>query len=242
MNVPVPRPLPSQPALALWWASFHARRMLQRPATLLWLLGGVGFLVLPRLLGAASAEATAGATLALLPFFAMFFGTGGLRQEVEDQTLTYAFVRPLGRGYIWIAHVLAATCVVAIPIAAGSLAGGGDVLGILRTLSAALLGALAYTAVFGVFALLMRRPTLVGLVFVLGWEQVVGSVPGFLSRLTLLAHVRGLAHVSLQEGVFANWYTAPPWWASLSVLVGVTAVAFAFGSLWVSRRELVVPK
>jgi len=99
--------------------------------------------------------------------------------------------------------------------------------------------------VFAAIGLVMRRPTLAGFALV-GWEQGVGAVPGFLSRLTLQAHVRGLAGLSPRGGPLAALHRAAPWgarwWASLVVLLGVVGICVGLAAWWLRRRELVVPK
>ncbi|MBP7292199.1 MAG: hypothetical protein KBB21_36570, partial [Nannocystaceae bacterium] len=77
---------------------------------------------------------------------------------------------------------------------------------------------------------------------VLVWDQIVGGVPGFLSRLTLRAHVHGLLGVHPASSWLRPNVEPPTWWISLPTLVLVTAAALALGRWWVNHRELVVPK
>lgn len=238
-----PPPLPPQFRLAAWWAAFHVGRALRRPATILWIAAVVVLSAALRLFGELPAAGLADLQLTLvLPMFAMFFGSGGLREEVEDQTLTYAFVRPLARPFIYGARTLAAAIVALAPVVVGLALALAHPVDAPRWLGVAILAGLAYTAIFATLGLVMRRPTLVGLVLVLGWEQGVGSVPGFLSRLTLQAHVRGLAGLSPRGGPLAMLHQPPAWWASAAVLVGVVVLAGGLGAWWVRHRELVVPK
>jgi len=238
-----PRVLPvSQLSLAWFWTRFHTLRALRKPATTLAIAGVVVMGLSLRVAGVAPASGIVEFYLTLvLPLFAMFFGSGGLREEVEDQTLTYAFVRPIARGWVFAARTAAAAFVALVPVAIGLVIAFDGPLVLLRNLAIAVLGAIAYTAVFAVVGLVMRRPTLLGLGIV-AWEQVVGTVPGFLSRLTLRAHLRGLMELGGGDGLLGRLYRPPPWWASLPTLLIVTALVLAFGAWWVSRRELVVPK
>ncbi len=237
------RALPPQFPLALYWAGFHVGRALRRPATVLWCAAAVLLAAALRFGGDMPGDVLADLELTLvLPLFAMFFGSGGLREEVEDQTLTYAFVRPLARRWVYLARTGAAAFVATAPVLVALALAVRDPMDALRWLGVAVLAGLAYTSVFAAIGLVMRRPTLVGLALVLGWEQGVGAVPGFLSRLTLQAHVRGLAGLSPRGGPLAALHEAPPWWASLAVMVTVLAICVGLASWWVSRRELVVPK
>lgn len=239
---PSARPLPAQVSLVLFWARFHAVRTLRRPASTLWVLASVLIVVSLRLFGSSSARDLVDFEVTLImPLLAMLFGSGGLREEVEDQTLTYAFVRPFDRGGVFVARTLAACAVVCAPVLLGVAIAANDPVDVARDLAVAVLGAAAYTSVFAVLGLVLRHPTLIGL-GVLAWEQVVGGVPGFLSRLTLRAHLRGLLELDSGAGLFSSMFRAPAWWVSLPILIGVTALALAGGVWWVRHRELVVPK
>lgn len=232
--------LPPQLPLAIFWARFHAVRALRRPATVLWLLALTIIAVSLRIAGSSRVVVDFEIGLAL-PLLALFFGSGGLREEVEDQTLTYAFVRPLARGSIFLARTAAAAIVVLVPILLGILVATDDPIALPKQLAIALLGALAYVPLFSLLGLVLKRPMLVGLGFVL-WDQVLGAVPGFLSQLTLRTHLRGLLDLPSSGGLFSAMVRAPSPWVSVPVLVGVAVICCAVGFTWVRTRELVVPK
>jgi hypothetical protein len=226
--------------MAAFWARFHATRTLQRPATVLWIAALVVIAAGLRIGGDARNVVTFEITLAL-PLLALFFGSGGLREEVEDQTLTYAFVRPLGRGAIFLARIAAAAIVVLIPVVVGILIAIDDPLELPRELAVALLGVVAYVPLFAVLGLVLKRPMLVGLA-VLAWDQILGAVPGFLSLLTVRTHLRGLLELPADGGLFAAMVRPPSAWVSIPVLLAIAGACCSFGVLWVRTRELVVPK
>lgn len=232
--------LPPQLPLAFFWARFHAVRTLRRPATVLWLLALTIIAVAMRVTGSPRVVIDFEISLAL-PLLALFFGSGGLREEVEDQTLTYAFVRPLARGAIFLARTAAAAIVVLLPILIGILVAADDPLTLPKQLAIALLGVLAYVPLFALLGLVLKHPMLVGLGVVV-WDQLLGAVPGFLSQLTLRTHLRGLLDLPSSGGLFATLMRPPSPWVSVPVLVGVAAICCAVGYTWVRTRELVVPK
>jgi hypothetical protein len=231
------------PLSTLWfWAGFHARRTIKRNAVMLGIMGAVVLALVLRLFSNSSPEELRVFVMSMVvPLFAMFFGTGGLREEIEDQTLTYAFTRPQPRGNIFLARTLAAVLVTLVPMSLGALIAFEGPLELPRDLAVGVLAIAGYTAVFAVLGLVLRRPTLVGL-GVLVWDQIVGGVPGFLSRLTLRAHVHGLLGVHPASSWLRPNVEPPAWWISLPTLVLVTAAALALGRWWVNHRELVVPK
>ncbi len=236
----IDEPLPPQLRLASFWARFHAMRTLRRPATVLWIAAIVVIAIALRIAASPIDVVDFEITLAL-PLLALFFGSGGLREEVEDQTLTFAFVRPLGRGPIFLARTAAAIAVVLVPVLAGILVATSDPLQLPVQLAVAVLGALVYVPLFALLGLVLKRPMLVGL-GVLGWDQLLGAVPGFLSQLTVRTHLRSLLELPGKRGLFAPLVRPPSPWVSLPVLLAVAAICCAVGVWWVRSRELVVPK
>jgi len=240
MSPPSAPRLPPQLRLAAFWAWFHAVRTLRRPPTVLWIGALVVVALALRIAGSARNVVAFELTLAL-PLLALFFGSGGLREEVEDQTLTYAFVRPLDRGFIFLARTAAAAIVVLVPLVIGLAIATEAPLDLPHRLAVALIGVIAYVPLFAVLGLVLKRPMLVGL-GVLAWDQILGGVPGFLSQLTLRAHVRALSGEPADGGMFASMVRAPSPWVSLPVLLAIAVLCCALGRWWVRSRELVVPK
>lgn len=231
------------PLATLWfWASFHARRTIKRNAVVLGIVGTVALALVLRLGSRSSSEEVRVFVMSMVvPLFAMFFGTGGLREEIEDQTLTYAFTRPQPRANIFFARTLAAVLVTLVPMSLGTAIAFEGPLELARDLAVGVLSCVAYTALFAVLGLALRRPTLVGL-GVLVWDQIVAGVPGVLSRLTLRAHVHSLLDVHPATNWLRPEVEPPAWWISLPTLTLIAAAALAIGAWWVSHRELVVPK
>jgi hypothetical protein len=182
------------------WFRFHLARTLRTRAFWLLGIGVLGYLAL--LVGFARAPAR-GAAQVLIgqigPLATLFFCTGVIRQEIEDQTLTYGFSRPVGRGILYMARVLAASVPVAIVICPAAAWLGFD-LGprtAFRYAGAAALAIAAYGGLFALIGQLIRWPTWIGLAFLLFWEAGVSVVPGFLGKMTLISHVRALADLEL---------------------------------------------
>lgn len=238
--VPPDARMPPLLRTAAFWARFHAVRTLQRPATVLWIAALVLVAVGLRIAGDARDVVTFEITLAL-PLLALFFGSGGLREEVEDQTLTYAFVRPLDRGAIFLARTAAAAIVVLLPVVVGVLVATSSPLELPRQLAVTLLGVLAYVPLFAMLGLVLQHPMLVGLA-VITWDQILGAVPGFLSLLTIRTHLRGLLELPSDGGLLAAMVRPPSPWVSVPVLLGIALACCMFAVTWVRRRELVVPK
>jgi ABC-2 type transport system permease protein len=120
----------------------------------------------------------------LLPLMCLLVGTGVIGTEIDDGSIVYLLAKPMARRTIvWSKLVVAwgATLVFAVLpiIAAVEIAGdGGARLGSAYGVTAAL-AALAYTAVFVALSIVTRNAVIIGLLYALLWETVLGGyVPG----------------------------------------------------------------
>lgn len=121
----------------------------------------------------------------LLPIMVLILATGALGNEIEDSTLPYLTLKPIGRLRIVVEKLLA-TLVVCIPIILAGLiatyvivfrgdAGKSDSLQFLwALLASAVAGIVAYSAVFLLVSLFVSRALLVGIVYALVWESLLG--------------------------------------------------------------------
>jgi ABC-type transport system involved in multi-copper enzyme maturation permease subunit len=191
-----------------------------------------------------------------VPVLGAFYGTSLMADEVEDKTITYLFVRPIRRGAVLLGKYLAylaCTIFVVLPSVVlvyllvvpmqGTL--GGSFLDLLKDLSLLALGLAVYGAVFAFIGAKFKRPLLIGLVFIFGWEQAALAFPGYMKRFTVAYYLQGLVPhampndgmISLLQGIFRE---SPSLGASLAWLFLIWAVFLAFGAWVVERREYVL--
>jgi len=115
----------------------------------------------------------------VLPVIALIVGTGVLGSEIDDGTLVHVLAKPLPRREIILSKLVVAVVVTSITVGAAMFVGGlvaGSVrLGVALAAGSAL-GALAYSALFMALSLLTRRPVLIGLLYVLVWEGLLGNL------------------------------------------------------------------
>ena len=113
----------------------------------------------------------------VLPVISLIVGTGVLGSEVDDGTIVHILTKPLPRRDIILAKLGIAIGVSAVTAAvplfvAGALADSVRLGAGLAV--AAVVGACAYSAFFLLLSLLTRRPVLLGLVYILVWEGLLG--------------------------------------------------------------------
>ena len=120
----------------------------------------------------------------LMPLLGLIAGTGSIGPEIDDGSIVYLLAKPLDR-YSIVTTKLAVAIAVVVAFGVVPVAIAGVVLtGELGTVTVAFtLGALAagiaYAAVFLLLAVVTRNAVVVGLVYALIWESLVGGlVPG----------------------------------------------------------------
>lgn len=154
-----------------------------------------------------------------IPVLGVFYGTSLIADEVEDKTITYLFSRPIAREAVLLGKYLAyLACTVLVVLPAitlvwflvipmgGSL--GANFLDLLKDLGIVALGLAVYGAVFAFIGAWFKRPLLVGLVFVFGWEQVILAFPGYLKQISVAYYLQGLVPHAMPNDSFASMVQA----------------------------------
>ncbi|MCS7270833.1 MAG: hypothetical protein NZ703_07085 [Gemmataceae bacterium] len=164
--------------------------------------------------------------------------------DAENEAWVWIWSRPLPRSGLYLAQWLG-TLPWSVAVTLGSLGGlalAGGTFGHLAWqlyLWPALIGTLAFTALFHVIHVFFRRPVVIGLIYVFFFEYLIGSLPGSLKQLSLTFHTRSLMYNSAQiagypvEMLPLTDPSSPvvAWW----VLGGAT-VALLCGGAWLYRR------
>lgn len=191
-----------------------------------------------------------------VPVLGVFYGTSLMADEVEDKTVTYLFTRPIRRGAVlfgkYLAY-LACTIFVVLPSVMivyllvvpmqGSL--GGSFIDLVKDLSLLALGLAVYGALFAFVGAKFKRPLLIGLIFIFGWEQAALAFPGYMKTFTVAYYLQGLvphampndSTLSLIQGIFRE---SPALATSLFSLVAIATVFVALAAWIVERREYVL--
>jgi ABC-2 type transport system permease protein len=191
-----------------------------------------------------------------VPILGVFYGTSLMADEIEDKTITYLFTRPVRRGAVLVGKYfayLACTTFVVLPSVAivyllvvpmaGTL--GGSFLDLLKDLAMLALGLAVYGALFAFIGAKFKRPVLIGLVFVMGWEQAALAFPGYLKKFTIAYYLQSLVPhampsdsvMSAIQGLFRDSPSLP---VSLLSLGAILVVFLTLAAWLVERREYVL--
>jgi ABC-2 type transport system permease protein len=191
-----------------------------------------------------------------VPVLGVFYGTALIADEVDDKTITYLFTRPIPRGAVLLGKYLAylvATGLVVLPSVAlvyllivpigGSL--GTSFVDFVRDLVLLAVGLGIYGALFAFIGAWFRRPLLIGLIFVFGWEQAALAFPGYLKRFTVAYYLQGLVpHAMPQESILslvqAMVRESPSLLSAATWLAVIGAVSLYLAVQIVERREYVL--
>jgi ABC-type transport system involved in multi-copper enzyme maturation permease subunit len=141
----------------------------------------------------------------LVPLVAMFQGTGIIADEAEDRTLAFLLTRPVPRYLIVFSKYLACVTVggvaivVSLLVSYGVLGAGGSadsidvgVLWLLHSIGVLILELCVYCLVFLLLGAVVRHPTVLGLLFVFGWEKIIAYIPGNARYASILSYLQTL--------------------------------------------------
>lgn len=191
-----------------------------------------------------------------VPVLGVFYGTSLIADEVEDKTITYLFTRPIPKGAVLVGKYLAylgCTFFVVLPSVVivylcivplrGSL--GGSFPDLLKDLALLALGLAVYGSVFALIGARFKRPLLVGLIFIFGWEQGALAFPGYLKKFTVAYYLQAMVPhampndsvVSLIQGIFRE---TPSLGESIFWLFAILLAFLWAAAVSVERKEYVL--
>jgi ABC-2 type transport system permease protein len=191
-----------------------------------------------------------------VPVLGVFYGTSLIADEVEDKTITYLFTRPIPKGAVLVGKFfayLACTLFVVLPSVVivyllivpvrGSL--GASFLDLVKDLALLAIGLAVYGSVFAFIGARFKRPLLVGLIFIFGWEQMALAFPGYLKKFTVAYYLQAMVPhampndtvVSLIQGIFRE---TPSLLESLVWLSVILLVFLWAAAVSVERKEYVL--
>lgn len=191
-----------------------------------------------------------------VPVLGVFYGTSLVADEVEDKTITYLFTRPIAREAVLIGKYLAyLACTIFVVLPAivlvwilvipmgGSL--GANFLDLVKDLGIVAVGLAVYGAVFAFIGAYFKRPLLIGLVFIFGWEQTIVAFPGSFKLFSVAYYLQGLVPHAMPNDSFASMMQAlfretPTLTSSLAWLAIILVVFLSAAARIVARREYVL--
>jgi ABC-2 type transport system permease protein len=168
----------------------------------------------------------------ILPLVALIATSSVISPEIDDGSIVYLLAKPLSRHTVVVSKlVVAFGCVVAFAVVPILIAGlvltpSHPQVAFAYSLGALAAGA-AYTALFAWLSTVSRRSVVLGLVYVLLWEGLVGDLVGGVRWVSITRWARAVV-----EATSGGEYTASPHLgvayalaATLALTVGLTFLA-----------------
>ena len=166
----------------------------------------------------------------VLPFGALLVASEAFGDLRDERTLVYLWLRPM-RAWSAAAGAAAASLAVTFALLVVPLIVAGLILDVPMA-AGATLAAVAYVGVFLAFGLVLSRPLLAGLLVLLVWENVIGSLSAATARLTIRSYAASLV---VSEG----WDVGTPVGRSFAASIAVPLAVGVAGLLltaWGWRR------
>lgn len=170
----------------------------------------------------------------VVPLVALLATSGVLAPEIDDGSISHLLAKPIPRSTIVVSKlVVAVGCVVAFAAVPMLLAGlvlrTGDPSIAVGFALGALLGGTAYCALFALLSVLTRHAVVVGLVYLLVWEGLLG---GLLDGVRWLSVTRWSAEVADRVAGLALVDKLPLAYALVAAAVVIV------GGAWLTGQRL----
>jgi ABC-2 type transport system permease protein len=184
----------------------------------------------------------------ITPIVAMIYGATLLRSEIDDKSITQVVTAPLGRAVSYFGYflslVLSLSLIMILICLVGWLAFfaqkgmGGGALGILASMCGlTVMGTVAYSSLFMMTGVLLKRPIYFGLFFAFIWEGFVGSIPGAIGKYTIKHLIRSIGSWWVDYGSLGSYADAS---AGAGFVLALLAVFFLVLGI-VRFREMEFP-
>ncbi|HEV3384112.1 MAG TPA: ABC transporter permease, partial [Gemmata sp.] len=146
---------------------------------------------------------------ALLPIVALAYAAGIIRDEQEEQTLTYLLIRPIPRWAIYAVKLLATltttvilttvfTALTYVALSVGSDNAWDDVsLRCMKTIALHDLAVISYCCLFGLISLFTNRTLIVGIVYIILFEGLIANLDFGIRLITVIYYCRTIAYQSM---------------------------------------------
>lgn len=175
----------------------------------------------------------------LLPLLGVLAGTGSIGPEIDDGSIVYLLSKPVSRHSVTLSKYAVAVGVVLVFGALPTFVSGLVLVGTRHNLAvafgvAAAAAGAAYCALFLLLAVLTRNAVVVGLLYALVWETLVGQLVPRAQALSIQQWALWLAEAIVGDDAARLGVTSAVGGAvAVPLLLAVTA-----GCVWYAGRRL----
>jgi ABC-2 type transport system permease protein len=170
----------------------------------------------------------------VVPLIALIIGTGAISTEVDDGSIVYLLTKPIPRWKIIVTKytvaVVTAVVFAAVPtFIAGVIITGGIGTGVVAFAVGAGISCVVYCALFILIGVLSKQAVIIGLMYVLLWENLVcGLVSG--ARVMSIQYWASAVAAKIDPEVVE---------ADVNLVVAIVgSVVVTVGAVWYAGRRL----
>lgn len=193
-----------------------------------------------------------------MPFFFQFyiqlisllFGAAVISDEIDSKTLIYLNTSPVSKFSVLGGKFTAYLSISFLSFAIGSIVlyisthlKGIQTLEGLATLLklqfAGLIAIIAYSSLFLLFGVSLKKSTIIGLVYIFGWETIAQILPGTAQKLTIFFYLNSLSPIRIpkEKGILNISVVQPGFTEALITLLIFSAIFFAASVYIFKKRE-----
>jgi ABC-2 type transport system permease protein len=174
----------------------------------------------------------------LIPLAALILASPMIGNLVEDRLLVYLWLKPVPRWHLAVAAYAAVVTtlapVVVLPVVATAAVTGFGSL-IVPATAAAILGVLAYSAIYLFLGARFTAGLWLGLLYLVLWENVVSRFGSGMARLSIRSYLQTM----LQRGTDVPIDLADrASWASIVIPLVVAVAAVGMTAVTLSRKDI----
>lgn len=180
----------------------------------------------------------------LMPLLGLVTGTGSIGPEIDEGSIVYLLAKPVNRYSIVVTKLVVAIAVVVvfgvIPVAVAGVVLTGEVGAVAGAFAVGALAAgVAYCALFLMLAVVTRNAVVIGLIYALIWETLVGGlVPGAQALSVQQWSLAVVEQVLGDSAVRLGVESAVGFGTGLVLLVVTTLAATAYAGWQLQRLRL----
>lgn len=175
----------------------------------------------------------------MVPIISLVLGSSTFGELIDDETLVYLWHRPVARWKLALAGALSASTaaipLTAIPLTVSAFIASGEASVAAATALASSLAALAYSALFVLVGMMLRRALIWGLVYLFIWELFIANVGGGSAQLSIRTYPASiLSQMTDVEIRLADSSIT----TGIIVSVVIAAVAVGLASIRLNRMDV----
>ena len=176
----------------------------------------------------------------LVPLLGLIAGTGAIGPEIDDGSIVYLLAKPQPRWKIITTKLAVAIGCTVVFAAVPTYLAGVILFGNFESLAlaygvAALVAGIAYSAIFLLFGVITRHAVVVGLIYSLLWESILGNFVSGVKDLSVQQWALAVAGKIADPGVVSSAVHLP---TAVPLLIVVALGTAAFAAFRLTRLTL----